>query len=110
MNTIIKLAPGNVGWYDQVTGIHLTLARPMANVKPGMNTTNIKRAIKEGRILLLEGRLEQEVTIEPRAFALEEVVQSSNKEAITIKKDNIYIEEEVKTQKAKTKKTTKNKK
>ena len=28
---VVKLAPGNIGWYDALTGIHLTLARPTSN-------------------------------------------------------------------------------
>lgn len=53
----IKLAPGNVGWYDSLTNIVLTKAKPEAIVYSGKNIINIKKAIKEGKILLQEGSL-----------------------------------------------------
>lgn len=53
----IKLAPGNVGWYDSLTNIVLTKASPEAFVYPNKNTINIKQAIKEGKVLLKEGSL-----------------------------------------------------
>lgn len=53
----IKLAPGNVGWYDSLTNIVLTKAQPEAIVYSGKNVINIKKAIKEGKVLLQEGSL-----------------------------------------------------
>lgn len=53
----IKLAPGNVGWYDSLTNIVLTKAKPEAIVYSGKNIINIKKAIKEGKVLLQEGSL-----------------------------------------------------
>lgn len=58
MNTIIKLAPGNIGWYDPLTAIHLTLAKTESIIKPGMNLTNIKKALAEGKIIIKQGILE----------------------------------------------------
>ena len=53
----IKLAPGNVGWYDSLTNIVLTKAKPEAVVYSGKNIINIKKAIREGKVLLQEGSL-----------------------------------------------------
>lgn len=63
---VVKLAPGNIGWYDALTGIHLTLARPKANVYSGSNTTNLTKALRERVIELATGSLiegNQEPTI-----------------------------------------------
>lgn len=53
----IKLAPGNVGFYDSLTGVRLTKASPEAIIYSGKNVSNIKKAIQEGKISLKEGSL-----------------------------------------------------
>ena len=53
----IRLALGNVGFYDSLTGIRLTKAAPEAIVYSGKNTANIKKAIREGKVVLKEGSL-----------------------------------------------------
>ena len=63
---VVKLAPGNIGWYDALTGIHLTLDRSKANVYSGSNTTNLIKALRERVIELVNGSLiegNQEPTI-----------------------------------------------
>ena len=63
---VVKLAPGNIGWYDALTGIHLTLARSTASVYSGSNTTNLTKALRERVIELVTGSLiegNQEPTI-----------------------------------------------
>ena len=53
----IKLAQGNVGFYDSLTNIRLTKAAPEAIVYSESNVANIKKAIKEGKVVLKEGSL-----------------------------------------------------
>ena len=69
MKTIVKLAPGNIGWFDPLTSIHLTLAKTEAVVKPGMNVTNIKAGLAEGKIIIKQGVLEtsRQISYEPIA-------------------------------------------
>jgi hypothetical protein len=55
---IVRLAPGQVGYFDDLTRIHLTIASPEKPVVSGMNTNNLKRAVKSGRILLVNGSLD----------------------------------------------------
>lgn len=52
---VVKLAPGNIGWYDELTGIHLTISRSTANVYSGSNTTNLTKALRERVIELVKG-------------------------------------------------------
>lgn len=54
----ILLRAGNPGWYDSLTNIHLTIARPQAYVYEGSNTINIKNAINHGLINVIEGSLD----------------------------------------------------
>lgn len=54
---VVKLAPGNIGWYDALTGIHLTISRPMAAVYSGSNTTNLTKGLREREIELVNGSL-----------------------------------------------------
>ena len=53
----IRLAQGNVGFYDSLTNIRLTKAAPEAIVYSESNVANIKKAIKEGKVVLKEGSL-----------------------------------------------------
>ena len=60
----IRLAQGNVGLYDSLTNIRLTKAAPEAIVYSESNVANIKKAIKEGKVVLKEGSLSS-LQIEP---------------------------------------------
>ena len=60
----IRLAQGNVGFYDSLTNIRLTKAAPEAIVYSESNVANIKKAIKEGKVVLKEGSLSS-LQIEP---------------------------------------------
>jgi len=53
----IRLAPGEVGFYDEYTRIHLTYAKPEAFVFAGMNVTQIRNSVRSGRLLLKSGTL-----------------------------------------------------
>lgn len=54
---IIKLAPGEVGYYDELTRIHLTLGRPSANVLDYMNTARLRRSVMGKALILVAGSL-----------------------------------------------------
>jgi hypothetical protein len=62
---IVRLAPGRVGFFDEYTRIHLTIASPEKPVIEGMNTTNLKRAVKSGSIKLVSGSLDPETNVNP---------------------------------------------
>lgn len=59
----IKLAPGEVGFYDPLTLIYLTSVSPYRNIYSHMNIKTIRNAIKSGRLLLISGSLEPEISI-----------------------------------------------
>lgn len=60
----IRLALGNVGFYDSLTGVRLTKADPEGTIYSGKNTSNIKKAIREGKVVLKEGSLSS-LQVEP---------------------------------------------
>ena len=66
VKAIIKLATGNVGFYDNLTKIHLTIASPIAKVFEGMNTTNLKNGVRCKTIEVLEGSLYDVIIDEPK--------------------------------------------
>lgn len=53
----VRLAPGQVGFYDDLTRIHLTIQNPEKHVLSGHNTSNIKIAVGSKRLLLVSGSL-----------------------------------------------------
>ena len=57
----IKLAPGQVGYYDEYSKIHLTIAHPETAIYSGTNCAQIRRSIKAGRIILTSGTLGTEI-------------------------------------------------
>ena len=53
----IKLAQGQCGFYDAVSGIHLTLTTTEADVTKGTNTVGLINAVACGKIVVIEGNL-----------------------------------------------------
>lgn len=82
----IRLANGEVGYYDDYSRIHLTISKPSAVVYAGTNCSQIKKSIKSGRLRLVSGSFEVPVK--------EEVVQVTPV-AVEPKEEKI-IEEQVK--------------
>lgn len=60
---IVRLAHGRVGYFDEITRIHLTIAAPEKPVIEGMNVSNLKRAVRGGSIKVVSGSLEPEATL-----------------------------------------------
>ena len=60
MNDIIatiKLALGEVGFYDPLSGIHLSIGNPIAYIRAGVNTSQLQASVRSGRLILVEGSL-----------------------------------------------------
>lgn len=58
---VIQLQPGQGGYYDDLSRIHLTIGSPRANVYAGTNCTQLRRSLRAGRIKLVTGSLGAEV-------------------------------------------------
>lgn len=75
----IRIAAGNPGWYDSLTNIHLTIARPTAFVYEGQNVTNVKNAIRHRIVSLIEGDLEpisSEIKETPEVEEVRDVIET----------------------------------
>ena len=53
----IRLAPGEVGYYDDYSRIYLNSAKPTAKIYSDTNTVQIRRSIRSGRLRLISGSL-----------------------------------------------------
>jgi len=53
----IRLAPGEVGYYDDYSRVYLSTTHPTAKIYAGMNTTQIRKSIRSGRLRLISGSL-----------------------------------------------------
>ena len=84
----IRLARGEVGFYDDLTGIHLTRAKPDRYIYENMNTKNIRRGIKFGRLELVSGTLskkkqeEEKAEKAPKKTSKKETQKEKEQEAI----------------------------
>lgn len=69
----VRLARGEVAFYDDLSRIHLTLSRPTANVLSTMNTASLRRGVQYKRLELIAG------TLLPMSVREEEKVEEINK-------------------------------
>jgi hypothetical protein len=53
----VRIAPGEIGYYDEVSGVHLNQSNPIAEIKAGTNCSVLRRSVKCRRLILLEGSL-----------------------------------------------------
>lgn len=60
----VGLTYGQVGFYDPITNIHLTIAHPTADVYQGSNTSRLLTSVASKRITVLEGSLTPEIVEE----------------------------------------------
>ena len=58
---VIQLAPGEVGYYDELSRIHLTIGHPTEAVEAGTNCTQLRHSVRSGRLRLVSGSLGAEV-------------------------------------------------
>ena len=87
----IRLAPGNAGWFDPLTNIYLTLSKKECFVYNDQDVSNIRKAIKENKLVLKEGKLPSPVSEDSK-----EVVKAKPvKEHAKPKKDKVIEKVEV---------------
>ena len=94
----IGLTRGQVGFYDPLTNIHLTITKPFADVYQGMNTSRIKASIKSGSLKLVSGcldpiELKEDNTTQPKATTDKKVeTKQEAKEEVVVAKEEIKQE------------------
>ena len=82
----IKLAPGSRGYFDPLTGINLTISNNIGYVRENDNVSNIRKAIREGKVKIVGGQL-------PHAINNIKPVKELKKEKpVEVKKEEKKIE------------------
>lgn len=95
-NTIIaqvKLASGEVGYYDDYSRLYLTISNPIGVIYSGMNLTQIKHSVKSGRLKLISGSLYGETT---KPVKVETPVKTEPVKPVEEPKKEEPVKEEVK--------------
>ena len=77
----VKLAPGNRGYFDPLTGMNLSLSNNIGYIREGDNVDNIRRDIKDGKIKIVGGKLPPAVNIEQKQVKEEPVKEKVQKKA-----------------------------
>ena len=83
----VKLAPGNRGYFDPLTGMNLSLSNNIGYIREGDNVDNIRRDIKDGKIKIVGGKLPPAVNIEQKQVKEEPVKEEVQKKvkAVSVK-------------------------
>ena len=100
----IKLAPGNRGYFDPLTGINLSISNNIGYIREGDNVDNIRRDIKNGKIKIVGGKLSPAINIvpepeiQPEPVKEEKVVKEPKKDITPLFKpvETVNIKEEAK--------------
>ena len=82
----IKLAPGSRGYFDPLTGINLTISNNIGYVRENDNVSNIRKAIREGKIKIVGGQLP------PTVNNIKSVKEAKKETPVEVKKEEKKIE------------------
>ena len=82
----IKLAPGSRGYFDPLTGINLTISNNIGYVRENDNVSNIRKAIREGKIKIVGGQLP------PTVNNIKSVEEVKKEKPVEVKKEEKKIE------------------
>lgn len=93
----IRLAPGNAGWFDPLTNIYLTLSKKECFVYNDQDVSNIRKAIKENKLVLKEGKLPSPVSEDDKKVVKAKPVKkhAKPKEDKVIEKVEVIEEKEI---------------
>ena len=81
----IKLAPGNRGYFDPLTGINLTISNSIGYIREDDDIFNIRKAIREGKIKIGGGQLP------PAINNIKPVKEAKKEKPVKIKEEKIEI-------------------
>ena len=91
----IKLAPGNAGWFDPLTNIYLTLSKKECFVYNDQDISNIRKAVKENKLVLKEGKLPSPVSEEKKETVKKSIKKQIVQEIVKVEKDEVIKQVEV---------------
>lgn len=88
---VVRLMPGQGGYYDPYSRIHLTTGNPQAEIKAGTNCSQLLRSVRSGRLKLVTGSLAPK---KPETLT-ETEVKTAIREAVKAEKEEpSFIREE----------------
>ena len=82
----IKLAPGNRGYFDPLTGINLTISNSIGYIREDDDVSNIRKAIREGKVKIVGGQLP------PAINNIKPVKELKKEKPVEVKKEEKKIE------------------
>ena len=88
----IKLAPGNRGFFDPITGINLSLSNSMGYIREDDDITNIKKAIREGKVKIVGGQLPPAINIKPIQKVKKVIKKKEEVKPVEVKKEEAKSE------------------
>ena len=93
----IRLAPGNAGWFDPLTNIYLTLSKKECFVYNDQDISNIRKAVKENKLVLKEGKLPSPVSEDGKKVVKAKPVKkhAKPKEDKVVEKVEVIEEKEI---------------
>ena len=91
----IRLAPGNAGWFDPLTNIYLTLSKKECFVYNDQDVSNIRKAIKQNKLVLKEGRLPSPVSEDDKKVVKPVKKHAKPKEDKVIEEVEVIEEKEI---------------
>lgn len=104
----VKLNPGKGGYFDPITRIHLTHGDSEKPVFAGMNTTNLRKAVRDKRIKITSGSLGEftppfklmknadgKVVLAPNTVEAKAETVKEEKKVVPEKKEEKKVEEKV---------------
>lgn len=91
---VVRLQPGEAGYYDELSRIHLTIGHPEARIYAGTNCEQLRRSVQSGRLRLVSGSFGEPV--QPFKFVRKGnyLVLAHNTEAV--KEESVKETEETK--------------
>lgn len=58
---VVRLAPGQAGYYDELSGVYLTAGKRTAAIPSGTNCAQLRRSVRMGTIILESGTLGDDI-------------------------------------------------
>ena len=93
---IVTLGQGSTAYYDEITGMHLTLSNPTGYVYEDINFTGIKRAVKNKTLKLVNGTFNvQPEQKSEQGFVEEQIIPKKTESKKVVESTKSEIEETI---------------
>ena len=93
---IVTLGQGSTAYYDEITGMHLTLSNPTGYVYEDINFTGIKRAVKNKTLKLVNGTFNvQPEQKSEQGFVEEQIIPKKTEPKKVVESTKSEIEETI---------------